>query len=213
MNLNYFPKKYCINLEKRADKWDKSVKEFEKFGLEVDRHNAIPHTNGAMGCALSHLKLYKLNLDQPRILVFEDDVQFRGFTSHVDEALRRVPDNWELIYLGGVVFPNEINNNMVFENVFVAKNVVCTHAYGISERGMQFVIRNYPKYMNERSPIDEFFRSVVQPRGHSYVIAPMICEQRAGFSDITKKFGGANDLLLSTNNKFNHEIRSNSRMV
>ena len=42
MDLNtYFDKIICINLDRRKDRWDHSLKQFRKIGLNVKRYSAI----------------------------------------------------------------------------------------------------------------------------------------------------------------------------
>lgn len=202
MTLSQFEKIYCINLDRRPDRWFESSAEFQKIGVFVERWPAILHPRGALGCSMSHLSLMRKNIHRESILIFEDDVEFRGSMDHVDQAIAEVPDDWELIYFGGVVFPNEFNRMKVTDNVFVAKNVVCTHAYAISNRGMKRVLAEYGRAVRFTTPIDEYYRSTVQPDGRCYCIVPMIATQRAGKSDITGKVGGSNNLLETTNQKF-----------
>ena len=42
MTLNqYFDKIYCVNLDRRPDKWAEAVEEFKKNNMEVERFAAI----------------------------------------------------------------------------------------------------------------------------------------------------------------------------
>jgi len=77
------------------------------FGLDL--------TPGAIGCALSHMQIwidimwrhgngeFKGN-DRPKFLVAEDDCQFLpGFCEeYLRERLAEVPDDWQVVFLGGV---------------------------------------------------------------------------------------------------------------
>lgn len=100
--FDYFDAIYCINLDERTDRWEHSLKQFEKLGISdrVERFSAIkcqdkktrneladlhyggywrPHymypLNGAVGCATSHLEIIKLAKSRglKNVLVFEDD--------------------------------------------------------------------------------------------------------------------------------------------
>lgn len=60
-------------------------------------------TDGMLGCALSHIGVWKRVRDDdlPCALVLEDDVELvPGFASKLRAALRQVPDDYDLLYLG-----------------------------------------------------------------------------------------------------------------
>jgi GR25 family glycosyltransferase involved in LPS biosynthesis len=78
-----------INLDQRIDRRTHLEAEFQRMGFpaeKIHRINAIKHTNGALGCTLSHLKALKLVEENPawqRVLIMEDDYTFKG-TSYSD---------------------------------------------------------------------------------------------------------------------------------
>lgn len=58
---------------------------------------------GHIACSLSHRLIYQKILDEgyQRVLIFEDDVvPLYHELNYLSEALRELPENWELIYLG-----------------------------------------------------------------------------------------------------------------
>jgi len=201
---SFFQKTVCINLDRRKDRWAECEAEFEKLGFQAERIRAISHPHGPTGCSLSHLRVMRLCRHLKRILVFEDDFAGKGDMSHVEEALASLPEGWEVVYLGGLVFPDEINNDKIAKHLHRAKNVVCTHAMGLSQKGMDRILSEFGPMVSagSRTPIDEYLRSVVQPGGTAYVVTPMVFDQRPGYSDIAKKEGGPHNLFNITNNKF-----------
>lgn len=55
--FDYFDAIYCINLDRRTDRWETVQREFDKVGIRerVVRFSAIETPeNGAIGCLLSH---------------------------------------------------------------------------------------------------------------------------------------------------------------
>lgn len=138
---------YCINLDRRAERWAFMQKQFERLNLPVQRWSAVDGksldipaladagfiaqaalprfhlpdeqklfgtdlTRGGIGCALSHMLIWKDIIrqhtqggadDRSMFLVCEDDCQFADQFSQalVAERLRQVPDDWEMVYLGG----------------------------------------------------------------------------------------------------------------
>lgn len=73
---------YCINLDCRTDRLVEFYSIMDQMGFsrnQIKRISAVPHPNGAVGCAMSHATVMSDALFHryKRILVFEDDVQFR----------------------------------------------------------------------------------------------------------------------------------------
>jgi len=138
---------FCINLDRRPERWSFMQEQFTKLRMPVQRWTAVdgktldvPHlaqvgiiakeampryylpleqklfgtdlTDGGNVCALSHMTIWKEIIEQcssgsadekSNFLVIEDDCGFAdGFNEHVLlERLSHVPDDWEIIFLGG----------------------------------------------------------------------------------------------------------------
>ena len=102
--LDYFDFIYCINLNRRRDRWKKVQKEFERMGVlhKVFRFDAIENfENGHIGCALSHrniiqdakIKGYK------NILIFEDDIFFRYSSDYMFKVTQELAlTDWDIFY-------------------------------------------------------------------------------------------------------------------
>ena len=78
--FDYFDAIYCINLDKRPDRWEWVKKEFEKMGIEdkVKRFPAFDVNKKHVGCALSHRYIIKLAKENKynNVLILEDDIYF-----------------------------------------------------------------------------------------------------------------------------------------
>lgn len=78
----------------------------EGYDQAADRRAARhskPMSQGQIACAVSHLQLYRAAVEHgwQRVLVFEDDVVPRGpDLAMLPGALRQLPEDWELAYLG-----------------------------------------------------------------------------------------------------------------
>ena len=202
--FDHFKNIVCINLDRRTDRWAECLVEFEHLGISPLRVPAISHPHGPYGCSLSHLSAIRKFKGQENLLIFEDDVCLKGDVSYLPAAFASLPAGWEVLYLGGLVFPDDINTNRVGDHLHVAKNVVCCHAYALSRAGMERILREFaPMVANgSRTPIDEYLRSVVQPSGKAFIVTPMLFDQRPSYSDNTKEPASAHNLFSITNNKF-----------
>jgi len=197
---DYFEKIYCVNLDKRTDRWEESKEQFKKYNLNVDRFSAVDGSSvevkygslndGQIGCALSHIEIIKsLKSDGfKNALVLEDDVQFHEeLNKHLSHIMNQVPDNWDMLYFGG----NHAGNNpsslgklvKVTENIFKTTHCFTTHSYAIKNTVYDKIISCF----DGTAPIDTSF-SRVQPYINCYVIRPHLAWQRPSYSEIAGKF-------------------------
>lgn len=190
---NFFDKIYCINLDKRPDRWTETQKEFTKANIEnVVRFSAIDGSmdvrtgalsSGELGALKSHLEIIK---DAQRnqlsnILIFEDDVEFSNtFQRDLNHYFGQLPANWALLYLGG----NHISPpSFVSENLLKIHNTVSIHAYAIRNIAFLPIINSLEK---AGVPVDVFYTSL-QKEYPCYCFYPPLAWQRKDFSDIQKK--------------------------
>ncbi len=153
----YFDKIYCLNLNRRPDRWEKVSKEFEKFNIKVERFSAIDgfdiddsiflsynnkglsesessikgilENKNALACLLSHFEILKhaKTNNFKKILVFEDDVEIDQIFT---KKIRLIKDiDWKLVYLGCSQF-NKYKLQYL-KNFYLSKNTLGTFAYGI----------------------------------------------------------------------------------
>lgn len=201
-NLNdYFEKIYCVNLDKRTDRWDECEKEFEKHGLNIERFSAVDGStveivnsslnDGQTGCALSHLEILEISKCKGynNCLILEDDVQFDDELNKIlPNIMNQVPDDWDILYFGGNHSANNIWNpqsklKKVTENIFRVTNCYTTHSYAVKKTVYDKIISSFDGTV----PIDVCL-SEVQKNTNSYIIRPHLAWQRPSFSDVQGKF-------------------------
>jgi len=173
---------FVINLKRRKDRLDRlyenspefknKIYEFEAFeGCKIQLTDSIarlfkPHDfmwkKAIMGCALSHLQMwFNLVNEKPDInnyLILEDDVKFiKGWQQSWLEALPYLPENYDIIYLGGILPPNRagfetikepVNKyfSRIKENNFFGQQEPtryfhwCAYSYVISKQGAEKIL-------------------------------------------------------------------------
>jgi len=182
---------YCINLDRRPDRWEKAQKEFELIGItDVHRFSAIDAydvkikrsiNKGETGCLLSHLDLIKagkwFNLDY--LIIFEDDVEFHpGFNKLFDLSL--IPGDWDMIYFGG----NDIHPaTRINDRVSKLNCTYTTHAYMIRNTIFDKVIELIGPAEKQ---IDVYYADL-HPTINAYGFRPKIAFQRECYSDIQNR--------------------------
>ena len=173
-------------------------------------HNPPP---GAFGCALSHLVAWAtaLNgeeLENEPLLFFEDDAYLCDeFFEKLATALPLVPDDWDILYLGGEILAGRPQPEIVAEghDVKVGKvsNVNRLHAYAVKASAMTRLFPRMLAYLSnapqrtgpsgEESCFDyEVGRMSEDGTLKAYCVVPWLVGQRNMGSDTSPN--GRNDI-------------------
>ena len=206
---DYFDKVYVLNLHKRPERMRSTEKrmafcdiEFERFGA-VDgsvmnklwetyfRENQHFSNPSYLGCAMSHLSMYRDALEKgyKRILILEDDNRIHRLVNKVfDEMQVQIPEWNNLLYLGYIPLSDDctrwdysVNHRFIATNVFLCRNLWGLYAYGIHEDLMREVLDVY--HRDFPMELDRFFVTEVQPRGMSLAVTPQLFAADDGVSD------------------------------
>ena len=155
-----------MDLEKRGIYNDKKAKELDRYGKGI--------TLGGIACSLSHRNLYQLIIEKGyhRVLIFEDDVvPLKDNLLQLPNAIKELPDDWELVYLGYTKHEKttaELKLKQAFYKILSSASLMkwnrtmvdnllpfeysdhlklagyhdCTHAYGVTRSALQKLITN-----------------------------------------------------------------------
>lgn len=202
---DYFDKTYCINLDRRPDRWEKCVDEFKKHDLMVERFSAkdgkglyLPYPFGSeLGGSISHLNVIKkakeLNLEN--VLVLEDDVEFvPDLNTKLESIMTLLPTNWDMIYFGG----NHIGGfSQVNEFFFKLNRSYAIQCYAVNSKFFDEIISYLGVRINDilsgkitlltsvpTSVAADYFIADLHNTSNTYVIRPHLCWQKEDFSDI-----------------------------
>ena len=162
MLSNIFERVYVINLPRRKERLDTF---FQKIPADwpfryperycaIDGGLASPPDwwnggGGAWGCYKAHLRILEdcLSNEIQSVLILEDDaVCVEGFAEMVHEFWKHLPEDWEMVYLGGQHIqedkglPCKVN-----DWVYKPFNINRCHCYGF--RGRRMLERAY-KHLN-----------------------------------------------------------------
>lgn len=190
MKLNdAFEHIYCINLDYRSDRWDQSVEEFARHGIDVERFSASTNHSvtepynvnpGEAGLILTHKRLLQDAIDNgyESILILEDDVEFAtGF----EEYLEQIPDDWDIVFLGG----NHLRGigDHVKDRIYKAYQTYACHAVGFNARQYSHL----KDRIDYTAPVDVSYASLLDGM-NSYVFKPVLAWQRPGWSDLLNSY-------------------------
>jgi len=190
---DYFDIIYCINLDKRFDKWKQCEVEFAKNNLTVTRIPGIvtPHhiniSPAEMGCNLSHALCLQKMIENnfKRALILEDDVVFiqngiHGVQKYWDNAMPDIPKEWNQLYLSGnhIARPQSINSSYISR----IRGTLTTTSYGIS---LEHAKKMFPIIKRGEKQVDVCYKD--NQEDGCYAFTPGITSQRPGYSDIQGK--------------------------
>jgi len=197
-----FKHAFCINLDRRPDRWRRAKQALYEVEIPVERFSAIDGPNrfpdeflkkwkkkdrkrnpkAHMGCTTSHKQVLLFARDQgyPYVAVFEDDIFFDPqFWIVFNEAWRDRPDKWAMLYLGCVHGKKPGRHSKWLRRVTKA---FTTHAYIANGIYYDEII----SCLGLSRPVDLSYGPLI--RKHlNYSIHPPIVFQEAGHSDILEK--------------------------
>jgi hypothetical protein len=165
---------YVINLDHRKDKWKASINELSPH-FNIERVSAIKHEWGWLGLWQTFKKIFQEC--QGDVLIFEDDATYRGSYPDLINCVNDLPANWDMLMLGANIKDSRIDR--------ISKRLVRTYG-SWTTHGILYSYR-FAKEMAELDltiPIDEHFRTIVHPKGNSYICVPFLSYQRPSQSDI-----------------------------
>ncbi len=194
---------HLINLPRREDRIQRFKENHEDWTKKVLRRSAVDgralkmtpaiarlfapndfHWKKAiLGCALSHLSLWAelAGEKDPSIqnyLVLEDDVKFKkGWMHKWKEASAFIPDDYDILYLGGILPPNRVAYESVLEKVNDHWSVVKDNQiFGQKIPNKYFHYCNY-SYVIRKSAAQKILDRIKSRQGYFTSADHMICNQ------------------------------------
>jgi len=205
--FDLFDKTYCINLKHREDRLTSFNNEVIKFDLgNYERYDAILGSSireninsrlldGEIGIIetniniLNESKKNKFN----NVLIIEDDCYFTEDIVKINEFMKFVPDDWDMLYFGGNHNTHMNIKPPIHINDYVVKlhNTYSAHMVGIKSNLFDVII---PLLKNYDKQIDVIY-SELQKKYNVYSFYPGVAKQQSGYSDIQKQIVDYNWLI------------------
>lgn len=193
--FNYFSELYCINLDRRTDRWEHAQKEFYSVGIldRIQRVSAVEHSDGRIGLIKSFLKIFKDVQERgiENVLIFEDDVHFLPENNPIETLEKAISQaggiEWSLFYLGANTHER---CNIFRPNLIMIRNAFSAHAVAYSHKTYKQIIERFEK-TNEIRGIndinDVFFCQEIQNKRTCFLTNPIIATQYPSYSDLEKR--------------------------
>lgn len=176
-------KTFVINLPARIDRRETVTKELAKVGIVDYRFWRATHNhNGVVGLLLTMKSLLDHcdSLGLTSVLILEDDARFLHPIGLVEDAIKQLPTNWDLLYLGVNLFQKEVE--FYSPKLIKLTGGCATHAILYSRSGIERAIGMLD--IESESPYDLQLVYKLQEFRNCYAIYPMVVTQSDGFSDI-----------------------------
>lgn len=195
---------FCINLDRRPDRWAAAQEQFHHHGLEVMRISAVPDSQllpdklapkyppllrdkGKVPYCimLTHLLIFRLAeaMKLTSFVVFEDDVRLsKNFRQDAERFLKDVPDDWDMIYFGG----SKLLNMAPVPHrtgIFRPSYMYFTHAYGAHKRVYKKCIEAMLSCGHE---VDQLLAGL-HPQMRVYTPVPALAVQDRGLGSDNRK--------------------------
>lgn len=201
------------------------------------RPNDFHWKKAVLGCAMSHLKLW-LALAQEddsieNYLIMEDDVEFRpGWEQLWGEAAAHIPEDYDVLYLGGILPPNRgvfqealepvnhVWSRMSEQQMFGQKEPnryfhVCNYAYILSKKAAKKVLARMMDAGGYYTSADHMICNQVDILNH-YFLTPLVAGSyqdtdpayaQSNFNDFSRIDGFDSD-LWNNDDRFTEQERS-----
>lgn len=204
---------YCINLDRRPDRWQKCVEEFDRIDITVERFRASDGNEiicdgqilpGEKGIYLTHLRIAEdaIKNRYDKILILEDDVKFSdNFVEDFDSWYREVPNDWNMLYLGANMVGWVPTKGTYSPHVVNGYHLFAAHALGLDVGVLEDLYFSVTSEMKQIPFSTEWYEfgpesklTLDQPVDiwyannsvwyKSYLMIPRMAWQREDYSDI-----------------------------
>ena len=179
---------YCMNLDSRTDRLAQIKLDFKKFqnktGISLERISSIlDEKNPQRGTAQTVAKIIKRasELKLEYVLIVEDDLEILD-VNKVQESLMDAPNEWDILS-GGVYHycpDGEYNEHWMKLSDFCSLHFVIIH-----NRCYNVIL----ELCERAAHLDRIIGTYIKHKKlEAFVMNPMPCRQRAGYSNIRKRF-------------------------
>ena len=179
----YFKGTKFINaINTKGEKWknyknhltENAIIQLEESKKTKRRKEHYELTPGAVGCFLSHLKIYKHIIEIPNLnsnlfLILEDDgIPKLGFSNKIRKILNNFPEDLDILLLGCNIFSSDTKKIKVNEEEYLKLNGDKTfftelHCYLISLKGIHKILKEMEKQNNKfYQQYDSFLSDLVK---------------------------------------------------
>ena len=194
--MKNFDKSYCIHYPNDDRRRDVAI-QFEKVGVDPEYvharrpwhkfnvSNMRRNPPIEFACNMSHIKAVIKSFDDERPIFFEDDVVFaEDWERHFNAAFKGLPDDWDLLYLGG--HPRE-KVERVSDSLYRVKTFSCAEAYAFNNGAQRRFAEFWCDRIGKENAMYDFALGDFAAENNAYAIFPTITSQADVYSEIARR--------------------------
>jgi GR25 family glycosyltransferase involved in LPS biosynthesis len=190
--MSYWDKVFCINLDRRTDRWEHAQKQMELYNIQAERFSGYDNViveglrNGNAGCTASHRGVLEIIAHNKwdKVLILEDDFECNHSPSEFlelwNQMINEVPKDWDFLYLGGH-YANPPQKR-VSKHVIKMDRMLTTSSYAVRWQTAKAI----SPYLSGNSPIDSLISGFTSQM-NAYIFHPRLMVQTPSFSDIQER--------------------------
>ena len=149
--------------------------QYETATLPKEIHKDL-HERLRFGCTMSHIRLWMrlLSTNMPFFVIVEDDAKIvPNFEIQMMDALRQLPDDWDLFY----TFACDIRAGEYLRfNIRQFRGGSCTLGYAISRKGAEHFV--FKAAVESELPVDKMMhRPVSRGQMHAFYADPFLVQR------------------------------------
>jgi GR25 family glycosyltransferase involved in LPS biosynthesis len=174
-----FDRVVVINLDRRPDRLSKITKQLDGLGIAFDRFSAVEDGNAIESCKKSHQAVLSKAREDGlgSILILEDDALFGdNFLSEFEKMRGELPDNWDMLYLGGTIMNKELYSDRLIRSI----RTLSLHAYAVNSKAFDILIKDSTGHI-------DWTYAFLHTQIKAYVCSPALIKTYPSYSDIRLK--------------------------
>lgn len=204
---------FYINLDKRTDRKVKIEKLLSELNWEYQRFSAIEHSNGAIGCSKSHLKLleYAKENNLEYIVIVEDDMTITDinlFKTQLDKFLNSGIE-YDVLLLGGNSYPDPKYEYIsdfclrTFNSQTTIGYIVQKHFYDTMIENFKEGIQKYEETRNHcQYSCDMHWKKLQKDNRFLFLLPPTVTQIKGDRSDIANWYWDSDQYMLDVEKKW-----------
>jgi hypothetical protein len=180
--FEFFDRKVCLTAD--PAEWQKAEGVFTGVGLtDVQKFEAIPDIgpHQSFNRSTRQILIEFFESSNERLLFLEDDCVFNHH-DHLEQALKELPADWDIIYFGCNI--QDEKPVKATDRLYRIQGAFTTHCIGYNKKCIPFILENQPGFSEQ---MFDNWLSANLCRLNAYVINPMIAWQRPRHSKIWGK--------------------------
>jgi glycosyl transferase family 25 len=178
-----------INLAHRVDRNEHMQRVTKTFGDKVIRFDAIPHESGLIGCAMSHIGVLKMAIENnwKNVLILEDDAEWNNLDATYPKLEKLASNPYDVILLSGGCVISHDSGKLISAQTATAYLVHSNYYQTLLNNLEEGLILQRETKLPHLYANDQYWKHL-QHKDNWFITVPLLMYQRPDYSDIEKRY-------------------------